>query len=137
MIIDTAAAERQKAVYEFLMKRGNKWTPLAMVTDEVMFYPTFYTGTYHNSYARRLLTKDIKAINDSGEYPMPLISGSHGVKIATEREFKKFIDSEFREIFRKLKAVRKLARKGGLDGQYEIDGHSIDAFLREEAEEDG
>lgn len=136
MIIDTAAAERQKAVYTFLLGRGDKWTPMSMVTDAVSYYPTFYTGTYHNSSARRMLTSDIEDINNSRCYEIPIISGSKGIKIPTEAEFKKFIEAEFREVFRKLSAVRKLAAKGRLNGQYEIDGHAIDAFLQEEARED-
>lgn len=135
---DYEATIRQDAVYTFLLgKPVDKWTSMETVTTTLSMYPSFRNGTYHNSRARRILTRDIKAINNSARYEKTIISSSRGIKIANDEEFEKFIDAELKETLTKLKSIYHTARKGGLDGQYEIDGHAIDAFLSEDTRLDG
>ena len=120
---------RQRALYKYLIKRGDKWTPMRKATDSVNLYPTFYTGNYHNSWARRLLTKDIKYINDSDAYSKVIVSGDRGIKIANKADLDRFISAETKEIFKKLATVRKVAKKGSRDQQIDLEGRIYEAFL--------
>ena len=120
---------RQEALYRFLLARGDKWTSMEQTTDSIPLYPAYFRKTYHNSRARRMLTADIKAVNNSDEYAKIIVSGSRGIKLATEEDFTRFISSELREVFGKLARVRRLAKKGGKDQQISIEGRIREAFL--------
>lgn len=121
---------RQEALYRFLLSRGDAWTSMAQATDSVKEYPAFFPGkSYHNSTARRLLTWDIEQINGNDGFQKIIVSGSRGIKIATETEFEKFLHAELREVFRKLKRLRRLARKGSRNQQIDLEGRIAEAFL--------
>ncbi len=120
---------RQEALYRFLLGRGDKWTSMEQATDSVKEYPAYFRGTYHNSYARRLLTRDIEQMNGSARFEKIIVSGSRGVKLATEREFEGFVRSELREIFKKLKRVRTIMGKGNRNLQQTLEGEIVEAFL--------
>lgn len=120
---------RQEALYDFLLARGDKWTSMEQTTDSIPMYPTYTRSTYHNSTARRLLTRDIEAVNASEKFEKIIISGNKGIKLANENDFQKFLKTEFGEIFRKLKRVRLIASKGGRDQQIDLEGQIREAFL--------
>ena len=120
---------RQEELYFYLQKRGNRWTRMEQVTDSIKLYPAFFTGNYHNSRTRRLLTRDIEAINGSDHYSKIIVSGSRGIKLATSTEFEHFARSELREVFRKLKRVRRIIAKGNRDQQETLEGEIVDAFI--------
>ena len=122
-------AARQEALYSFLLQRGDKWTSMEQTTDSIPLYPTYYRGAYHNSTTRRLLTRDIEAVNSSDQFEKIIVSGSKGIKLANENDFDRFLKAEFSEIFKKLKRVRKIARKGSKDQQIDLEGQIREAFL--------
>lgn len=121
--------ERREALYSFLLARGDKWTSMEQTTDSIPMYPTYTRSTYHNSTARRLLTRDIEAVNSSDKFEKIIVSGKYGIKLANENDFQKFLKSEFGEIFRKLRRVRTIARKGSKDQQIDLEGQIREAFL--------
>lgn len=121
--------QRQEELYSFLQRRGDKWSTMEMVTDSIKLYPAFFTGNYHNSHARRLLTRDIEAINGSSHFRKIIVSGNRGIKLATASEFERFVRSELREVFRKLKRVRRIMAKGSRDQQETFEGEIVDSFL--------
>lgn len=121
--------DRRQALYRFLLSRGNKWTSMEQATDSVNLYPAFFTTTYHNSWARRLLTSDIEAINSSDDFEKIIISNTNGIKLATEEELSSFLVSEYGEIFKKLYRVRKMAKKASRNLQLDLDGKARQAFL--------
>ncbi len=123
------AEERQEALYRFLLSRGDRWTSMEQATDSVNEYPAFFTGHYHNSRARRLLTGDIERINGSDHYDKIIVSGSRWIKLATEQDFSRFLEAELREVFRKLKRLRRIAKKGSRDQQLDMEGRIADVFL--------
>ena len=129
--------ERRQALYDFLVERGDKWTAQERVTAEIPAYPAVFTSSYHNSSARRILSEDIQWINspESG-YSKIIISGSNGIKLANRQEISRFIRTELSEVFSKLKRIRYMQKRIGLDGQIGMDGSVIDAFL-ESADEAG
>ncbi len=120
---------RQEALYRFLLSRGDRWTSMEQTTDSIKQYPCIFRTTYHNSGARRLLTRDIEEINASDLYPKVIISGSKGIKLANEDEFEEFIMAELAEIFRKLKRVRRVIKKGRKDQQIDLEGEIREAFI--------
>lgn len=122
--------ERQAALYDYLLSRGNNWTSMEQVTDSVNLYPAFFLGYYHNSFARRLLTMDIRDINESDTFNKIIVSGGRGIKLGTEKETEHFIRSEIKEALSKLKVARKLMRKCSRDQQITLDGEIKEAFLR-------
>ena len=121
--------ERRQALYDLLVERGDKWCRMEFITDSISLYPAFFTTNYHNSRARRMLTADIEYINNSDKYDKIIVSTSRGVKIASEKDFEKFMAAELREVFAKLKRLRKLEKKGTRDQQINLEGEIADAFL--------
>lgn len=122
-------AARREELYKFLLSRGEKWTSMERCTDTIRLYPAYFRTTYHNSSARRMLTHDIEAINADAAYEKIIISGSHGIKLATQSEFDKFVASETKEIFLKLRRLRGIMRKGSVDQMLDLQGKITEAFV--------
>lgn len=120
---------RQKALYKFLLEKGDQWTHQIDVVYGMGDYYNF-TDTndkFHDSNARHTLTKDIRAISISDEIPKIVVSSGKGIKIANREEWEIYIKSEYKSVFNKLKRVRRKERKGCLDGQMQI--YNRDAFI--------
>lgn len=120
---------RQEALYSFLLARGDTWTSMEQATDSIPLYPAYFRNSYHNSTARRLLTHDIEVVNSADKFEKIIVSGKYGIKLANESDFQKFLKSEFKEIFAKLRRVRTIARKGSHDQQIGLEGQIRDTFL--------
>lgn len=123
----TEAKERQEALYSFLSGKDT-WVSMREAAGGIGLYPPFFSAVYHNSAARRMLTADIEAVNNSDRYEKTIISGNRGIKLATEDEFEDFIVAELAEIFKKLRRIRKLIKKGGKNRQIDIEGRIAEAF---------
>ena len=126
--------ERQANLYEFLLKKGDMWTRMIEASCCVEGYPIGWTSSFHNSQARRVLTRDIEEINASEKYEKIIISGNRGIKLANAEEYERFIRAEYAEIFRKLRRVRGINAKASLDYQYEMDEEDAwrEAFIGED-----
>lgn len=124
------ARERQEALYAYLLARGKKWTPMQTVVNCLNEYPG-YGVNFHNSTARRWLTRDIEAINSSADYEKVIISGNNGIKLATQDEFDRFVAAETKEIFTKLKRLRRIMSKGSVDQFLDLEGKVHEAFMME------
>lgn len=127
-------AARQEALYRFLLVRGDHWTSMEQATDSIPLYPAYFRTSYHNSSARRLLTRDIEYINGSEKFPKIIVSTSRGIKLATGKDFERFLEAELREVFLKLKRLRRLARKGSRDQQIDLEGRIAETFLGRKAD---
>ena len=125
---------RQWALYNLLKNNPDRYMTQLDIVLKLREYFTldFTADTFHDSKARHLLTKDIRAINQSEVIQKIIISNSQGVKIASSAEFEKYINAEFAAIFRKLARTRRKAKKAGLDGQMRIvldsERDTIEAF---------
>lgn len=88
---------------------------------------------FHDTTERLNITDDIRAINDSDVIQKIIISNSNGIKIATEEEFKKFILSKFKRVWRDLARARRLLKKAGLHNQKRVVWNTerdfIEAFM--------
>lgn len=123
---------RMEALYRFLLERGDKWTSMAQATDSISAYPAYFRTSYHNSTARRMLTADIEYLNEYGPYDKIIVSGKRGIKLANREDLERYLNAEFREIFRKLKRARMIAKRANLDQQYDLDGRVMEIFLDDE-----
>lgn len=125
---------RQWALYNLLKNNPDRYlTQISIAYGLREFYDTsFYNDQFHDSATRHLITKDIRAINNSDVIQKVIISNSKGVKIASSAEFEQYINAEFASIFRKLARTRLKAKKAGLDGQMRIvlgqERDTIEAF---------
>lgn len=129
---------RQWELYKFLKSRGNEWTYQEEIAKALPDYysPIEPTKDYHNTKERHLMTKDIRAINDSSIIQKVIISNpSRGVKIATEAEWQECIKREYISVFKRLKRIRNKERKGLMNGQtrlvFKSERDTIEAFLHE------
>ena len=118
------AKARQEALYAFLRSQEpDEWFTLRQIATELKdLYPEFILSNFHDSTCRRWITNDIAAINNDPDYEKVIISGALGIKLATREEFEGFLRSEYAETFKKLKYLRFLEKKAGLDGQLDIEG---------------
>ena len=124
------ARERQEALYAYLLARGDAWISMKAVAFCTKLYPEFKVSEdFHDTTARRWMTRDIQEINESLDFEKIILSGSEGIKLADRAEYERFLASEYAELFRKLKRVRKLAQKGGLDRQMDLEGEIRQAFM--------
>ena len=124
---------RRDALYTYLTERGDMWTPMLEVYWGLrLLYPRWDGGSFHNSLPRRMISRDIQAINRSPSYEKIVIVGNRGVKIATRDEASRFIGSRLRSVFSELERTRILKNKAGLDGQFRfLEEGNINAFIKE------
>lgn len=125
---------RQRALYEYLLDKGDTWTPQVEVARDLFKY--FGNGEcclepddYHDTLERHFLTRTIAEMNESFEFEKIIISSSKGIKLANEEEFERYIKNHYRAIFKKLKRVRIMEKKGNANGQIDFNGDTIEAFL--------
>lgn len=125
---------RQWAVYNLLKNNPDRYMTQADICHKLPeHFPHGYTAdTFHDSTARHMLTSDIRRINESAVIQKLIISNRNGVKIASKKEFERYINAEFASIFRRLARTRQKAKKAGLDGQMRIvlgsERDTIEAF---------
>lgn len=125
-------ARRRGMLYAFLLSREG-WTSMADVAYRLReHYPDYgWVSSFHNSAVRRRITADIEAINESEDYPMIIISGRRGIKLADRDEFERFVQAESGELYRKFKRLRRMIRKAGRDRQIDLEGAVVGAFMED------
>lgn len=126
--------DRQIALYHYLESRGDQWTLQKDVANDLTwYYPLFENEAFHDSKARFIMTADIQEINDNEEIKKIIISGRRGIKLANEAEFSRYIKSQYKSVFRKLKRIRIKEKKGRMNGQMLLLSKEelIEAFLQE------
>lgn len=120
--------ERCDILYSILLDRGDVWTN----QEEICGIYGVNGGVFHNSSERRTLSQDIQDINESPDYEKIIVSGSRGIKIATEREAEEFIGKMYSEVTSKLQRIRTIQKKVNSNGQIALNKQTIKAFLEEE-----
>ena len=95
--------ERRKALYEYLKKSPDRWQKQEDIAKAL---PALY-GTnarfFPFSKERRVMTDDIRQINEDAVFELVIISSTRGCKLANSTEAESFCRSEASEIFKKLK----------------------------------
>ena len=126
--------ERQIALYEYLLAKGDKYTPQVEIARDLFEY--YGNGEcclapeqFHDTHERHLISKDIAEINGNPDFEKIIISCGKGVKIANEEEFDRYIKAQHKATIRKLARIYKMAKKGNRDMQINCVGHTVEAFL--------
>ena len=125
---------RHRALYEYLLDKGDVWTPQDEVARDLFEYfgngqAYFVPKEYHDTLERQVLSKTIAEINEAFEYEKIIISSCKGIKLANEEEFVRYIKNHYRSIFKKLKRIRIMEKKGNANGQINFNGDEVEAFL--------
>jgi hypothetical protein len=125
---------KEKALYEFLLEQGDKYTAQSEIAREL--YGEFGNGEcclepkeYHNTTERIDLLRCKQSINDSADFEKIIISNSKGMKIATEPEAVRYLENQYKALFRKLRRLRTMEKKCKLHHQITVAGHTVDSFL--------
>lgn len=125
---------RHRALYEYLLDKGDTWTSQAEVARDL--YKYFGNGEcclmpeeYHDTLERHFLSKTIAEINEAFDYEKIIISSRKGIKLANEEEFERYIKNLYSSVFKKLRRVRIMEKKGNANGQIDFNGDTVEAFL--------
>lgn len=125
---------RQKALYACLERQSYYVSQTQIGRELLEEYDDCNSNDYHNSNARMVLTRDIRAINNDMSAEKIILSYRQGIKLATKEEAVKFIDNQYKSVFRKLKRIRKLEKKANLNGQFKIisdeNGDFVSSFVK-------
>lgn len=127
----TGLNKRQWALYRYLKEKGDIWTTQYQIAEdlrEIYDYEEDDLTPFHDQQVRHVITKDIRAINESDYIHKPILSGSQGIKIANSKEFDLYIGSHINSAVNRLKRLKKLAAKGSRDGQYRL---KLSAYQKE------
>lgn len=118
--------ERRKLLYEYLKKSPDRWQKQEDIAKAL---PALY-GTnarfFPFSKERRVMTDDIRLINEDAVFELVIISSTRGCKLANSTEAESFCRSEASEIFKKLKRLRAIEKKLELNGQAHFGGTGTD-----------
>ena len=127
--------ERQIALYEYLIKKGDNWTTQAEIARDL--FEHYGNGEcclepkdYHDSTERLVLLRDLQELRVNPEFEKLVISSSKGIKIANEAEFDRYIKLQYNSAIRKLARIYKMAKKSNRDGQIDFGGHTVESFLQ-------
>lgn len=125
---------RHRALYEYLLDKGDTWTSQAEVARDLYKYfgngeCCLFPEVYHNTFERQILSKTIAEINEAYDYEKIIISSRKGIKLANEEEFERYIKNLYSSVFKKLRRVRIMEKKGNANGQIDFNGDTVEAFL--------
>jgi hypothetical protein len=125
---------RHRALYEYLLDKGDTWTSQSEVARDLYKYfgngeCFFEPDEYHDTLERHFLSKTIAEINEAFDYEKIIISSRKGIKLANEEEFERYIKNLYSSVFKKLRRVRIMEKKGNANGQIDFNGDTVEAFL--------
>lgn len=129
--------ERQLKLASYLEMYKDRWIKREQILHDLFYiYGIDNTNIYYSA-SGSVLTKDIRALNESDVFEYLIISNSgRGVKIASEEELEEALKTEKINILKKLKRYWNKVDKANKNGQitYNFDESSIrviKAFLGE------
>lgn len=122
--------DRQLALYRYLLSRGDRWSGMTQILQAMGdHYPR--SRRDHDSFARRMLTKDIQALNEAPEVEKIVSHGNRGIKLLTEQEAGSYIRNRYSEAFSQLRRTRRIEAKVKASGQTDLWDHLVNAFISE------
>lgn len=117
---------RQKGLYKYLLTKSTSTSDFIskeeICKDLEQLYPrSSEKRNEHNSTIYSWIRADIKAINDQPEGDYKIVaSNKDGYKIANREEAEKYLSRRFKANLRALKRTNQMAKKLGLNGQFDI-----------------
>lgn len=138
-----ALTDRQTRLYEFLLENDSCITQKEIA--QLLYAYSFWDDddNFHDSLERHQITDDIRALNESDEVDVLIMSTGQGIKIANETEAYIYLRSQYGSIFRRLSRIRKMQKKAMNDGQGVInfdlqwEQNFVESFLPNPKFEDG
>ena len=121
----------QHILARYFQSHANEWRSTVfvisyMASPIIGLYPAPKDYAHlHDSQARRMLSADVQALNESDDFSGIIIHGQQGYKLATKEEAERYLASEVVEAAKKMKRYHAMCRKCGLDGQINIDGETV------------
>jgi hypothetical protein len=111
---------RQWELYIFLKKNCDRYVHLKDIAVEVYGFDLDNLHDFGNSGARRSITADITAINDSAVIQKIIITSPRGVKLATKDEVQSFLNTKYKTAIQAFRRARNFKKKVSRDGQMRI-----------------
>lgn len=111
---------RQWALYNYLKERGDNWTPLRQIATALNYGTVKPNQSFNNSVARRLITMDRQALNNSDVIQKIIICGNKGLKLASKAEAEDYLAKDKTSLLNALARHYKLEKKAGLDSQLKM-----------------
>lgn len=111
---------RQWQLYNYLKERGDNWTPLKKIAHDLNYGEIKPHQTFNNSLARRLITKDRQALNNSDVIQKIIICGNKGLKLANKEEAEDYLSRDKTSLLNALARHYKLEKKASKDGQLKV-----------------
>lgn len=120
--VKTMLNSRQWALYRYLKDKGDQWTTQEQIAGDLqhIYFDNDYNRPFHDRNCRKVLTADIRAINESDYIHKPILSSSKGIKLANEQEWDKYIANNINSTINRLKRLKKMAEKADKNGQMRI-----------------
>ena len=114
--------ERQLKLAEYLEMYKDKWIKREQILHDLFYiYGIDNTNIYYST-SGSVLTRDIRALNESDIFEYLIISNSNkGVKIANQEELEKALKNEKIIILKKLKRLWNKVDKANKNGQIKMD----------------
>lgn len=114
--------ERQLKLASYLEMYKDRWIKREQILHDLFYiYGIDNTNIYYST-SGSVLTRDIRALNESDIFEYLIISNSNkGVKIANQEELEKALKNEKIIILKKLKRLWNKVDKANKNGQIKMD----------------
>ena len=113
--------ERQLKLYNYLLNRNSWANRIDILNDLKEDYDFVDNGNLYRNSSAKLLTEDIKKLNDNSDVRKLIIYNSKlGIKIADEQEAREFLMRDYISNMKRLQKHYFLEEKLNKDGQITI-----------------
>ena len=122
--------ERRNALYNYLIENYTEqyFIPKIMICNELNEY---YQWRDTDTRLCRTMENDVRFINSSGDYDKIIVSSGRGYKIGNKKQTEDYIHRLFKRDFKSIKRNYTLAKKKGLDGQFNTEMKMIETYVKE------
>ena len=123
---------RQEALVG-LLQYANKTLPqeaILEIMDNHYEYEPDKSKHPHETNARRVLTRDIKAIRETGRYT--IISNDKGIRLGTIEEATLYHKLRLLRFAKYIQKEKEILNRYGIVGQFDTDGNWVEVEAKEE-----
>lgn len=124
--------ERQKALLFILQSAPDpvKQEQILDVLSAIYEYEPDKQKHPHETNARRVLTRDIKAIRDTGHYT--IISNDKGIRLGTIEEATLYHKLRLLRFAKYIQKEKEILNRYGIVGQFDTDGNWVEVEAKED-----
>lgn len=121
--------ERLVAVLQFANGALNQEAILEIMDNHYEYEPD-KSKHPHETNARRVLTRDIKAIRETGRYT--IISNDKGIRLGTIEEATLYHKLRLLRFAKYIQKEKEILNRYGIRGQFDTDGNWIEVEAKED-----